>query len=151
MPARRQASLRTDFIINDQVNGYPTRSVVTTASRAELDEMVSRGFLVCRELLDAPSANALAEAVLRLAKAEESLPESECLAGQSIYIRALLDKDAAFHFLLRLASRTRLLLLSAPDSLSYLPGPDYGAGRGAMPAAWITHESRGKDSAGRSE
>jgi hypothetical protein len=102
MLGRNQAILRTDFIINDQVNGYPTRSVATTASREELDELVSRGFLLCRELLDAPSARTLAEAVLRLAEAEESFPESECLAGQSIYIRALLDKDEAFHSLLRL-------------------------------------------------
>ena len=102
MLGRNQAILHTDFIINDQVNGYPTRSVATTASREELDELVSRGFLLCRELLDAPSARTRAEAVLRLAEAEESFPESECLAGQSIYIRALLDKDEAFHSLLRL-------------------------------------------------
>jgi ectoine hydroxylase-related dioxygenase (phytanoyl-CoA dioxygenase family) len=97
-----RACLHTEFIINDQANGYPKRPVTTTASREELDELARTGFLLRRNVLSGERASELAEAVLRLAAAEESRPESECLSGRSIYLRALLDKDAAFHPLLQL-------------------------------------------------
>jgi Phytanoyl-CoA dioxygenase (PhyH) len=93
---------RTDFVLNDQVNGYPTRSVECAASRQELDSLVRTGFLVRRGILDPRSAAGLADAVLELARSEEGRTEAEYLPDQSIYLRALLDKDAAFHPLLRL-------------------------------------------------
>lgn len=93
---------RTDFIVNDQVNGYPVRTVETTASRAELDDLVRTGYLVMRGLIDPDVAATLAEGVLRLATTEAVQPGSEYLEGESIYIRGLLDKDPVFHPLVRL-------------------------------------------------
>jgi hypothetical protein len=102
MPAGEHPQLHTNFVINDQVNDYPTRSISTGASREQLDELSHRGFLVHRDLLDTSSASKLADAVLQLAQSEEHLPGSELLPGQSIYLRALLDKDEIFHPLIRL-------------------------------------------------
>jgi hypothetical protein len=102
MRADDGAGVRTDFVINDQVNRYPTRTVETSASREDLDVLVRSGYLVRRSVLDPETAPTLAAAVLRLARAEEDRPDAEYLPGQSIYIRALLDKDAIFHPLLRL-------------------------------------------------
>jgi hypothetical protein len=89
-------------VINDQADDYPTRTVETTASRAELDHLVRVGYLVREGLLDQSLAAELGDAVLRLAQAEENQPGAEYLAGESIYIRGLLDKDRVFHRLLRL-------------------------------------------------
>lgn len=94
--------LHTDFIVNDQVNGYPVRAVETTVSRDELDRLVRSGYLAVRGLIDSDTATTLAEGVLRLAAAEAGQPGSEYLADQSIYIRGLLDKDPVFHPLIRL-------------------------------------------------
>jgi Phytanoyl-CoA dioxygenase (PhyH) len=93
---------RTDFIVNDQVSGYPVRTVETTASDGELDALVRSGYLVIRGLVDGDTAATLAEGVLRLASAEAGQPGSEYLEGESIYIRGLLDKDPVFHPLVRL-------------------------------------------------
>jgi hypothetical protein len=43
--------IETEFALNDQTRGYPTRKVATTASRAEIDRFVADGFLVYRGLL----------------------------------------------------------------------------------------------------
>lgn len=102
MRADDRADVRTDFVINDQVNDYPTRTVETPTSREELNALVRSGYLVRRSVLDGGTARTLATAVLRLARAEERRPEAEYLPGQSIYLRSLLDKDAIFHPLLRL-------------------------------------------------
>lgn len=100
--ANGQPDLRTDFVINDQVRGYPTRSVECTVDPRELDELVRAGFLVRRGTLSPQLAAGLAAIVLELARSEQERPEAEYLPDQSIYIRALLDKDTAFHRLLRL-------------------------------------------------
>jgi Phytanoyl-CoA dioxygenase (PhyH) len=102
MRTEGRTGTRTDFVLNDQVNGYPTRSVRTTTAPEELDELVRSGFLVRRRILDPEAAAGLGDVVLRLARSEAGRPEAECLPGESIYIRALLDKDTAFHRLLRL-------------------------------------------------
>jgi hypothetical protein len=98
----KEPGIRTDFVVNDQVNGYPVSTVRTTASRGELDDLVRSGYLVIRSLVDGDTAAALAESVLRLAIAEAGQPGAECLEGKSIYIRGLLDKDPVFHSLVRL-------------------------------------------------
>jgi ectoine hydroxylase-related dioxygenase (phytanoyl-CoA dioxygenase family) len=102
MRAEDRTGVRTDFVINDQVNDYPSRTVKTTASREELDHLVRLGYLVLRDLLEPATAKEMAAAVGRLADVEAGLPESEYLPDKSIYIRSLLDKDPVFHFLLRL-------------------------------------------------
>jgi hypothetical protein len=94
--------IKTEFVLNDQVGGYPTRRVATTASPAELDRFVADGFLVNRGLLSSCMATELAQVVLRIATAEAERPGSEYVPEQSIYIRALLDKDTRFHPLLHL-------------------------------------------------
>lgn len=71
MRADDSAGVRTDFVINDQVNRYPTRTVETSVSRDELDLLVRSGYLVRRGLLDAEMAGRLAAAVLRPARAEK--------------------------------------------------------------------------------
>lgn len=93
---------RTDFVLNDQAAGYPTRSVHTPASRADLDQLVRDGYLVRRGLLGPEQAERLAGAVVRLAEAEADRPGAEYLPGRNIYLRSLLDKDRVFHPLLRL-------------------------------------------------
>lgn len=105
--------IKTEFVLNDQAGGYPTRLVETSASPEELDRFTTEGFLVRRRLLDSTQAADLGGAVLRLAAEEAGLPGAECAPGQSIYIRALLDKDPLFHPLLRLdpaLSLARMLL-----------------------------------------
>jgi len=98
----KEPGLRSDFVVNDQANGYPGRTVKTTASREELENLVRSGYLVIRRLIESHTASALAEAVLRLADAEVGDPGSEYLEGESIYIRSLLDKDPVFHPLVRM-------------------------------------------------
>ncbi|MGH3279929.1 MAG: phytanoyl-CoA dioxygenase family protein [Trebonia sp.] len=94
--------IKTEFVLNDQAGGYPARVVASTASPADVDRFVADGFLVHRGLLSGSQAADLAQAVLRLATREAGRPGSECAPGQSIYLRALLDKDPLFHPLLRL-------------------------------------------------
>jgi len=101
MPFEGKSGLQTKFVINDQVSGYPTRTIETTASRGELDDLIRYGFVVRRNLIGLPLAAELGEAVLRLGQSEENQPGAEYLAGKSIYIRGLLDKDRVFHQLLR--------------------------------------------------
>ncbi|MFF3441457.1 phytanoyl-CoA dioxygenase family protein [Streptosporangium sp. NPDC002721] len=113
MRAEGRAGLQTDFVLNDQVNDYPIRSVETVASREELDEFVRSGYQVRRRLLNQQTAEVLGAAVLHLAQAEADHPDAECLPGMSSYIRSLLEKDEVFHPLLRLEpvlSIARLLL-----------------------------------------
>lgn len=94
--------IETDFVLNDQACGYPTRRVATAASRTELNRFMADGFLIHRGLLSARAASGLARAVLRIAEAEAGQPGAEYAPRQSIYIRRLLDKDVSFHPLLRL-------------------------------------------------
>jgi hypothetical protein len=94
--------LRTDFALNDQVRGYPTRTVECAASAEDLDELVRTGFLVRRGIVDPRTAAELADVLVHLGRSEQGRPEAEYLPGQSIYIRALLEKDTVFHQLLRL-------------------------------------------------
>lgn len=94
--------MRTDFVINDQVSGYPTRIVETEISKVEIDGFVKSGYMLLPKLIDTVAAATYAEAVLALAKLEEDQPGAEYLPGKSIYIRNLLDKNRAFHSLLRL-------------------------------------------------
>ena len=94
--------LRTDFVLNDQVRGYPTRTVECAASAEDLDELVRTGFLVRRGIVDPRTAAELADVLVHLGRSEQSRPEAEHLPGQSIYMRALLEKDTVFHQLLRL-------------------------------------------------
>lgn len=132
--------MRTDFVLNDQVKGYPVHTVEAAVSRDELDEFVRSGYLVRRRLLDGRTAGALGEAVLRLAVAEEGLPEAECLPEKSIYIRSLLDKDAAFHPLLRLQpvlSIARSLL--GPQVWIDLEARVNYAGREGVAVPWHGH------------
>jgi hypothetical protein len=94
--------MQTDFVLNDQVNGYPTRSVKTTATREEIDRFVTDGYLPLSGLLSKAAASDLAAAVLKMGLSEAGDPRSEELPGRSIYIRGLFDKNAVFHRLLRL-------------------------------------------------
>jgi ectoine hydroxylase-related dioxygenase (phytanoyl-CoA dioxygenase family) len=94
--------MQTDFVINDQANGYPTRRVKTTVTRAEADQFVVNGYLPLKGLIGAELASELGASVLEVAEAEAEDVRSEVSPGQSIYIRGLFDKDAIFHQLLRL-------------------------------------------------
>jgi hypothetical protein len=111
--AAGQEVLRTDFVLNDQASGYPVRRVTTTATQADVDRFAADGFLPLPGLISAPQADCLSQSLLAIAEAEATDPRAESLPGQSIYIRALLDKDAAFHPLLRMEpplSLARILL-----------------------------------------
>jgi ectoine hydroxylase-related dioxygenase (phytanoyl-CoA dioxygenase family) len=92
---------RTAFVINDQVKGYPTRTVATTATQADIQGFIKDGYLVRRNLLDPRLAAEMAAAVTSIARAEAVEPGSEQIPGKTIYMRALLDKDSIFHQLLR--------------------------------------------------
>lgn len=100
MDSGRRAGHHIDFVINDQANGYPTRPVRTTASRADVEALTHQGYLVIPGLVDPADVVLLAESVSNLAESERADPAAEVLAGQNIYLRSLLDKDAAFHRLL---------------------------------------------------
>ncbi|GLZ37794.1 phytanoyl-CoA dioxygenase family protein [Actinokineospora sp. NBRC 105648] len=102
MTAGEQTRTHTNFVINDQARGYPTRSVTAEATGEELDHLVRHGYLVRRALVPADLAAALGQAVHGLAKSEEGKQGAEWVRDKSIYIRRLLDKDALFHQLLRL-------------------------------------------------
>lgn len=102
MPAEENSGVRTDFTINDQVDGFPTRTVKADISRAELDDFVRAGYLVIPGLIESGIVSDFADAVSRLAAAEAGLPGSEYLEGKSIYMRGLLDKDRVFHQLVEL-------------------------------------------------
>ncbi|TYK49198.1 phytanoyl-CoA dioxygenase family protein [Actinomadura decatromicini] len=132
--------LSTEFVINDQAAGYPRRTVETTATPEELDDLVSSGYLLLRGVLDRGTAGALAEAVLRLAEAEADRPEAESLPGDSIYIRSLLDKDPVFHPLLRFEpplSIARTLL--GPQVWIDLEARLNHAGRPGVAVPWHAH------------
>ncbi|WP_242901052.1 phytanoyl-CoA dioxygenase family protein [Actinomadura terrae] len=132
--------LSTEFVINDQGAGYPRRTVETSASQEELDTLVRSGYLVLRGLLDGAISDVLAQAVLRLAEAEADRPEAESLPGDSIYLRALLDKDAVFHPLLRLEpplSIARTLL--GPQVWVDLEARLNHAGRPGVAVPWHAH------------
>jgi len=131
---------RTDFVINDQVNGYPTRSVTTTADADELAALVREGYLVRRRLLTPDIARELSEAVIRLADAEAGREHAEHLPNENIYIRALLDKDRAFHPLLELEpvlSIARSLL--GPQVWVDLEARMNYAGRPGVAVPWHAH------------
>ncbi|GAA0569153.1 phytanoyl-CoA dioxygenase family protein [Actinomadura livida] len=132
--------LSTDFVLSDQAAGYPRRTVTTTARPDDLDAVVRSGYLVRRGLLDGATAALLADAVLRLAKAEDGRPEAESLPGQSIYLRSLLDKDPVFHPLLRLEpalSIARTLL--GPQVWIDLEARLNHAGRAGVGVPWHAH------------
>lgn len=100
--AQRRPGTHTDFVLNDQVDHYPTRTVRTSADPGDLDALVRDGYLVHRGMIGADHAEELAETVIALSETEADLPEAEYLPGENIYLRSLLDKDVAFHPLLRL-------------------------------------------------
>ncbi|GAA4241057.1 hypothetical protein GCM10022254_68390 [Actinomadura meridiana] len=132
--------LSTEFVLSDQGAGYPRRTVATAATPEELDTLVGTGYLTRPKLLDRAAAEALAAAVLGLAEAEADRPEAESLPGQSIYLRSLLDKDAAFHFLLRLEpalSIARTLL--GPQVWIDLEARLNHAGRSGVAVPWHAH------------
>ncbi|RSD23915.1 phytanoyl-CoA dioxygenase family protein [Amycolatopsis eburnea] len=113
MATEESARTHTTFVINDQVNGYPARSVTTEATGEELSQLVQRGYLVRRGVLPAHVVTELADSVHLLAKSEEGKRGAEWVENESIYLRRLFDKDAAFHQLLRLEpalSISRILL-----------------------------------------
>ncbi|WP_394617505.1 phytanoyl-CoA dioxygenase family protein [Lentzea sp. JNUCC 0626] len=94
--------MRTEFLINDQSAGYPTRVVTARVGTDDIDHLVREGYLVRRELLSPGVAGSLRARVHEIAQAEEGVPGAEWVAGDSIYLRRLLDKHAEFHRLLRL-------------------------------------------------
>jgi Phytanoyl-CoA dioxygenase (PhyH) len=73
--------------------------------------LVREGYLVLRQLLPPEDIHVLAYTVSRLAEVEMKQPGSELYPGQNIYMRSILDKDAAFHRLLEL--RMPLLIARA--------------------------------------
>ncbi|WP_051415634.1 phytanoyl-CoA dioxygenase family protein [Nocardiopsis sp. CNT312] len=132
--------LRTDFVINDQVNGYPTRSVTTPARAGDLEALVRDGYLVHRRMLTPQTAAELSGAVAGLAEAEEGLSEAEHLPGENIYLRSLLDKDRAFHPLIELEpalSIARSLL--GPQVWIDLEARMNYAGRAGVAVPWHAH------------
>lgn len=134
------AVLRTEFVLNDQANGYPARTIETTATHASIDQFLSDGFLSLKGLVNAALADELARSVLKIARAEDGHPRSECLPGQSIYIRGLFDKDAVFHQLLRLEpvlSLARTLL--GPQVWVELDARMNYAGRAGVAVPWHGH------------
>jgi hypothetical protein len=94
--------MRSDFTINDQVGGYPVRTVETSFTGEEIAAFLRDGYLPRKGLIGAEIAAQYADAILRLAKYEEDQAGAEYLTGKSIYIRGLIDKDEIFHPLLRL-------------------------------------------------
>lgn len=135
-----QAVVRTDFALNDQANGYPTRSVETAVTRADINQFLSDGFLPLKGLISARLASELARSVLEIAQAEAGHPRSEYLPGQSIYIRGLFDKNAIFHQLLRLEpvlSLARTLL--GPQLWVELEARMNYAGRAGVAVPWHGH------------
>jgi len=96
------ATVRTEFVMNDQAAGYPTRSVIAEVEEAELDHLAQNGYLVRRGLISPDLAAGLRGCVRGLAAAEEGKPGAEWVDQDSIYLRRLLDKNAQFHQLLRL-------------------------------------------------
>lgn len=132
--------LTTDFVLSDQAAGYPRRTVTTTAGPDDLDAFVRSGYLLQRNLLGRAAAARLADAVRGLAEAEDGRPEAESLPGKSIYLRSLLDKDPAFHPLLRLEpalSTARTLL--GPQVWIDLEARLNHAGRAGVAVPWHTH------------
>ncbi len=124
--------MRTEFVINDQVNGYPTRTVETDASEVYFAGFVKSGYLLLPKLVDTAKAASYGEAVLELARSEENQSGAEYLPGKSIYLRSLLDKNRIFHSLLRLEpalSIARTLLgpqvwLDVEARMNYEGSPD---------------------------
>lgn len=132
--------MQTDFVLNDQVNGYPTRTVETTATRAEIDRFIADGYLPLKGLIGTELAAELGASVLEIAHAEAEDPKSEILPEQSIYIRGLFDKDSAFHQLLRLEpvlSMARTLL--GPQLWVELEARMNYQGRAGVAVPWHGH------------
>jgi hypothetical protein len=132
--------MQTDFVLNDQVNGYPTRRVETTATRADIDRFVVDGYLPLKNLISAELARDMAASVLEISRTEADDPRSEILPEQSIYIRGLFDKDAIFHQLLRLEpalSMARSLL--GPQLWVELEARMNYEGRAGVAVPWHGH------------
>lgn len=140
MTTSEEVQLRTDFVINDQARGYPTRSVEVAVTRRKLDHLVRHGYLVRRRLLPAALVAVLATAVQRLAEAEAGQPGAEWVDGESSYLRNLLDKDAVFHQLIRLEpalSIARTLL--GPQVWIDLEARVHYPGRAGVSVPWHSH------------
>ncbi|MEU3643108.1 phytanoyl-CoA dioxygenase family protein [Lentzea sp. NPDC034063] len=97
-----KASVRTEFLINDQSAGYPVRVVTAQVEPGEIACLVRDGHLVRRGLIPPATAATLRDRVHEIAASEEGKPGAEWVAHDSIYLRRLLDKHVDFHRLLRL-------------------------------------------------
>lgn len=135
-----KASVRTEFLINDQSAGYPTRVVTAGVEPAEIADLVRNGYLLRRGLVpQAPTAR-LRDRVRELAAAEEGQPEAGWIADDSIYLRRLLDKHSDFHQLLRLEpvlSLARTLL--GPQVWIDLDARMHYPGTAGIAVPWHTH------------
>lgn len=89
-----------NFTINDRTRGYPQRDVQVAATPQEIDSLVRDGYLLRRGLIPSSWLDEFRVAVDKLVVAEKDHPQAERLAGNGLYIRALLDKDTTFHRLL---------------------------------------------------
>lgn len=137
---RHKATVHTEFVINDQAAGYPTRTVTAEVEQDELGQLVQQGYLVRRDLISPDLTANLREGVRELAEAEEGKPGAEWVALESIYLRRLLDKNARFHRLLRLEpilSIARTLL--GPQVWIDLEARMHYPGRAGVVVPWHNH------------
>ena len=93
---------KLSFTINDNtlVPEKRRREVKVAGSQAEIDHLVSEGYLLIDGIFERAQLQSLGEALDRVVARETHDPATEHLAGNGHYVRDLLNKDTAFHSLL---------------------------------------------------